>query len=194
MRLRVAVREAQERNALEASSSPSQAPTPGASANSSDLHSSSHSHFRSSSPIDIDYSISYTAFTSRCYVPKTPFSLGCVSRLTSRGGAKMVCHHTAMVGKNAPGRARAPEAASFHNRLTGAAAIPKPLFAVWVPWPPRELLELFTPIVTKGPRQSKVKGQRSARITGQVPCCCYFPHEVYKPPTLLATVPKSCGI
>jgi hypothetical protein len=125
MRLRVAVREAQERNALEASSSPSQAPTPGASANSSDLHSSSHSHFRSSSPIDIDYSISYTAFTSRCYVPKTPFSLGCVSRLTSRGGAKMVCHHTAMVGKNAPGRARAPEAASFHNRLTGAAAIPK---------------------------------------------------------------------
>ena len=53
MRLRVAVREAQERNALEASSSPSQAPTPGASPKTRPIPNSSRiSHFRSSSPID----------------------------------------------------------------------------------------------------------------------------------------------
>ena len=54
MRLRVAVREAQERNALEASTSPSEAPTHGASAiRLKPLV--SHSHFRFSSPIDIAF-------------------------------------------------------------------------------------------------------------------------------------------
>ncbi len=52
MRLRVAVREAQERNALEASTSPSEAPTHGASPTRA-IPLVSHSHFRFSSPIDI---------------------------------------------------------------------------------------------------------------------------------------------
>lgn len=56
MRLRVAVREAQERNALEASSSPSVTPTPGASA-TRPIPLVSHSHFRFSSPIDIVFHI-----------------------------------------------------------------------------------------------------------------------------------------
>ena len=52
MRLRVAVREAQERNALQASTSPSEAPMHGASA-TRPIQLVSHSHFRFSSPIDI---------------------------------------------------------------------------------------------------------------------------------------------
>jgi hypothetical protein len=79
MRLRVAVREAQERNALEASSSPSEAPTHGASANATrPIPLVSHSHFRFSSPIDIVFHI----LLLQAVIP-FPLSRGCVSGLTS---------------------------------------------------------------------------------------------------------------
>jgi hypothetical protein len=80
MRLRVAVREAQERNALEASSSPSEAPTPasGASATRPIPLVSHHPHFRFSSPIDRVFRI----LLLQAVIP-FPLSCGCVSGLTS---------------------------------------------------------------------------------------------------------------
>ncbi|KAI9450091.1 hypothetical protein BJY52DRAFT_1126140 [Lactarius psammicola] len=72
MRLRVAVREAQERNALEASTSPSEAPAHGASSNSSDTT----TRLAFSFPLQLPhrYSISYTALRAVNYLFPSPFS------------------------------------------------------------------------------------------------------------------------
>jgi hypothetical protein len=79
MRQLVAVREAQERNALEASSSPSEAPTPASGASATrPIPLVSHPHFRFSSRIDIVFHI----LLLQALMP-FPLSCGCVSGLTS---------------------------------------------------------------------------------------------------------------
>ena len=59
-------------------------------------------------------------------------------------------------------RTRAPEAASFHNRLIGAAAVPKtPVHCMGPVASNESFSELFTPIVTKGHPPS-IESQRRA--------------------------------
>ena len=131
------------------------------------------SHFRFSPPIE--YSISYTPFFT------SPLSRDCVKWIDFLGGPMLACGNYAAVGKESgttrsSGGVRAlPKLLRFTtHHLTGAApqVSRKPLFAVWVPWPQRELLlELFTPLLTKKPTPlDNPQSKRSAQITGQVPC------------------------